>query len=174
MKKCVALILCMLIIFSFSGCSEPARPDYEMLAERMAQTDESYYFEYFDMFFYDGSYHVYFSLCSEDDVMLSMEFDENCNIDSVTVTADKSKMGTAVEKSAYKSFASAVISSFAVLTDKEKKELSENISFENTDSYFSDIYETYSALRYNFIFSSNSQSINLYCRYFEVMEEKSE
>lgn len=171
MMKFASVLLCCLLIFSFSGCTEPERPDYELLSERMAQINQHYAFEYFDMFRYEGAYHVYFSLCSNDDVMLSFVLDENSNIENVTVTADKSKMTTDGERNAYKSFASAVISSFADLSDKEKKELSENLSFENTNFYFSDLYETYSALRYNFIFSSNSQCINLYCEYVEVMED---
>lgn len=171
MKKFFAVMLCFIMIFSFSGCTEPDRPDYEMLSERMAQINEHYAFEYFDMFLYDGAYHVYFSLCSEDDVMLSMVLDENSNIYSVTVTADKTKMTTDGQRNAYKSFSSAVISSFAQLSDKEKKELSENLSYENINFYFSDLYETYSALRYNFTFSSNSQYINLCCEYVEVMED---
>lgn len=171
MKKFFAVLMCFIMIFSFAGCTEPDRPDYELLSERMSEINEHYSFQYFDMFLYEGAYHVYFSLCSEDDVMLSMVLDENSNIDSVTVTADKAKMTTDGERDAYKSFASAVISSFAQLSDKEKSELSKNLSFENTNFYFSNLYETYSALRYNFIFSSNSQYINLYCEYTEVMED---
>lgn len=170
MKKCIVFLLFSIMLFSFSGCSEEVRPDYETLANRMATVNENYYFEYFDMFRYDGAYHVYFSLCSEDDVMLSMIFDDNMNIDSLTVTADKSKMTTDGERNAYKSFATAVMNSFAVLTDKEKSDFKKNIDIENINLYFSDRYETFSALRYNFIFSSNSQSINFYCEYVEQME----
>lgn len=171
MKKILTVLLCFVVIFSLAGCTESERPDYEMLSERMSQINEHYAFEYFDMFLYEGAYHVYFSLCSEDDIMLSMVLDENSNIDSVTVTAEKTKMTTEGQRNAFKSFSSALISSFAQLSDKEKRELSDNLSYENINFYFSDLYETYSALRYDFTFSSNSQYINLCCEYVEVMED---
>lgn len=174
MKRAVFGFILILLIFTFSSCSQSGRPDYELLSDRLSQINEHYAFEYFDMFLYEGSYHVYFSLCSQDDVMLSIQLDDNCNIENVTVTADKGKMTTDGEKNAYKTFASAVISAFCELSESEKKELSNTMSYENINFYFSDLYETYDALRYSFIFSSNSQSINLYCEYVNVIEPETE
>lgn len=172
MKKITVIILCLLFLIPISGCTEPDRPDYELLSQRMSKINEHYAFEYFDMFLYDNAYHIYFSLCSEDDLMLSLTIDDNGNIDSLTVTADKSKMTTEGERNAFKSFTVATINSFAELSDNEYSLLKKNLSYENTNFYFSDLYETYSSLRYNFIFSSNSQSINFYCEYNEVIENE--
>ncbi|MBQ8210552.1 MAG: hypothetical protein IJZ35_08230 [Clostridia bacterium] len=170
MKRICAFLLILTLIFTLSGCSESSQPDYELLSKRMSEYNEHYAFEYFDMFQYDGAYHVYFSLCSEDDIMLSMTFDEENNISSVAVTAESAKMTTDGQRNAFKSFTSAVTNSFCTLSDKEKSEL-KNLSTENINLYFSDIYETYSALRYNFIFSSNSQYIVYFCEYVQVMED---
>ena len=109
------------MIFSFSGCSEPPRPDFSMLSESLSAVNEKYHFEYFDMFLYEGAYHVYLSLASQDDVLLSMVFGENGNIDSVTVVADKEKSDSANGRKAYMDFVSAVIDSFSELTEKNKR-----------------------------------------------------
>lgn len=171
MKKFIPILLCLSLLTCLTSCTQPDRPDYELFSKRMSKVNEHYSFEYFDMFLYDNAYHVYFSLCSEDDLMLSLTIDDNGNIDSLTVTADKSKMTTEGERNAFKSFTVATINSFAQLSDKEYSSLKKNLSYENTNFYFSDLYETYSSLRYNFIFSSNSQSINFYCEYNEVIDD---
>lgn len=171
MKKISAVLLILFILFSFSGCSENSRPDYEMLSERLAESNEHYAFDYFDMFLYDGAYHVYYSLCSEDDIMLTMVLDDEGIIDSVCVTAEKAKMTTDGQRNSFKSFSSAVINSFCTLSDKEKSELKNTLSLENVNFYFSNLYETYSALRYNFIFSSNSEYIIFNCEYVQSMED---
>lgn len=170
MKHFCAFSLIFTIIFSFSACTESSTPDYELLSAKLEKFNEHYAFDFFDMFQYDGAYHTYYSLCSEDDVLLSLVFDENYNIESVTVTAEKSKMTTDGQRNAFKSFSSAVINSFSTLSDKEQSEV-KKLSHENINLYFSDIYETYSALRYNFIFSSNSEYIAFYCEYVQVMED---
>lgn len=170
MKRICAVLLVLTVIFSFSACSESSIPDCELLSKRLGQTNEYYAFDYSDMFQYDGVYHVYYSLCSEDDLLLSLTFDSNNNIASVTVTAEKSKMTTDGQKDAFKSFSSAVINSFCNLSDKEQSEVNK-MSLQNINFYFSDIYETYSALRYNFIFSSNSEYIVFFCEYVQVMED---
>ncbi|MBR5498171.1 MAG: hypothetical protein IKV76_09360 [Clostridia bacterium] len=173
MRKITALFVCIFMIFSFSGCSEPPRPDFTMLSDRLSEVNEKYHFEYFDMFLYEGAYHVYLSLASQDDVLLSMVFGENGNIDSVTVVADKEKSDSANGRKAYMAFVSAVIDSFAELTEKEQRELFEKLSVRNTDIYFTDIYESYSALRYNFVFSSDSEGVSFYCEYYEKIENLS-
>ena len=170
MKKTVSIILCIVFLVSFSSCTEEERPDMTALSERLALINEYYAFDYFDAFIYDGAYHVYFSLCSEDDVMLSIHTDEVGNIDDVTVTAVAEKMKTDGERNAYMNFSSAVIDSFTGLSEKEKKEKEKSLSYQKPKLYFSDLYETYSALRYNFVFSSNSEYISLYCEYSEVMD----
>ena len=170
MKKIVAIILCVVFMVSLSACTEESRPDMTALSERLALINEYYAFDYFDAFIYDGAYHIYFSLCSEDDVMLSIRTDEAGNINDVTVTAVAEKMKTDGERNAYMNFSSAVIDSFTDLSEKEKKEKEKSLSYQKPKLYFSDLYETYSALRYNFIFSSNSAYISLYCEYYEVMD----
>lgn len=170
MKRICAFLLALTVIFSFSACSESSTPDYELLSKRLSEINEYYAFNFFEMFQYDGAYHTYYNLCSEDDLLLSLTFDEENNISSVTVTAEKSKMTTDGQRNAFKSFSSAVINSFCTLSDKETAEV-KKMSVENVNLYFSDIYETYSALRYNFVFSSNSEYIIFHCEYVQVMED---
>lgn len=170
MKHICVFFLIFTVILSFSSCSESSIPDYELLSKRLSEENENYSFDYFDMFQYDGAYHTYYSLCSEDDLLLSLTFDENTKISSVTITAEKSKMTTDSQRNAFKSFTSAVINSFCILSHKEKAEV-KKMNVENINLYFSDIYETYSALRYNFIFSSNSEYIIFHCEYIQVMED---
>ena len=170
MKKIVAVILCFIILFGFSACTEDPRPDMTALSERLALINEYYAFDYFDAVIYDGAYHVYFSLCSENDVMLSLHTDDAGNIDDVTITAVAEKMKTDSERNAFMNFSSAVIDSFTDLSEKEMKEKEKSLSYKKPGLYFSDLYETYSALRYNFVFSSNSEYISLYCEYTEIME----
>ncbi|MBO5935484.1 MAG: hypothetical protein J6Q94_08350 [Clostridia bacterium] len=170
MKKFVSVFLCFIILFGFSACTEEARPDMTALSERLALINEYYAFDYFDAVIYDGAYHVYFSLCSENDVLLSLHTDEAGNIDDVTITAVAEKMKTDGERNAYMNFSSAVIDSFTSLSEKDVKEKEKSLSYRKPGLYFSDLYETYSALRYNFVFSSNSEYISLYCEYTEIME----
>ena len=170
MKKIVCVFLCFIILFGFSACTEEARPDMTALSERLALINEYYAFDYFDAVIYDGAYHVYFSLCSENDIMLSVHTDNDGNIDDVTVTAVAEKMKTDGERNAFMNFSSAVIDCFANLSEKEKKEKEKSLSYRKPRLYFSDLYETYSALRYNFVFSSNSEFISLYCEYAEVID----
>lgn len=170
MKKTVCFIMVFFVLFCFSSCSQEARPDMETLSKRLTVINVNYAFDYFDAFMYDGAYHVYFSLCSEDDILLSIHTDKNGNIDDVTVIAYAENMKTEGERNAYMNFSSAVIDCFAGLSEKEKKEKEKNLSYRKPSLYFSDLYETYSALRYNFIFSSNSAYISLYCEYSDVIE----
>ncbi len=167
MKRIIAIFLLFAVLISFPSCSENARPDIPILSERMASINENYAFDYFDTFVYEGAEHVFFSLCSEDDVLLSLETDDDGNIDAVTVTAFAGKMTSEQEKMAFLNFSEAVIGSFATLTEKEIAEKNKNLSSGNTQMYFTDLYETYSSLRNNFIFSSNSSCICLRCEYFE-------
>ena len=170
MKKSVYVIMCFVILLGFSSCTVEARPDMEMLSERLSLINENYAFDYFDAFIYDGAYHIYFSLCSKDDVLLSVHTDENGKIDDVTVIAYAENMKTDGERNAYMNFSSAVIDCFTELSEKEKNEKEKSLSYRKPKLYFSDLYETYSALRYNFVFSSNAAYISLYCEYFEVMD----
>ena len=170
MKKAVCIIMLFVCLFCFSSCVEDARPDMETLSKRMAVINENYAFDYFDAFLYDGAYHVYFSLCSEDDILLSIHTDSNGNIDDVTVIAYAENMKTEGERNTFMNFSSAVADSFTQLNEKEKKEKEKNLSYLKPNLYFSNLYETYSALRYNFIFSSNSAYISLYCGYSDVID----
>lgn len=170
MKRICAFFIVLSFIFSFSACTESSTPDYELLSKRLSAVNENYGFDYFNMFQYNGAYHTYYSICTEDDLLLSLTFDKEYNVSSVTVTAEKSKMTTDNQRKEFKSFVSAVIESFCTLSDKEKTDM-QKMNFNNIDLYFSDIYESYSALRYNFIFSSNSEYIIFDCKYVQVMED---
>ena len=167
MKRIIAFFLLFTVLMCFPSCSENARPDIPMLSERMASINGNYAFDYFDTFIYEGAEHVFFSLCSEDDVLLSLETDEYGNIDAVTVTAFAGKMTSDREKTEFLNFSEAVIGSFATLTEKEIAEKNKNLSSSNIQMYFTDLYETYSSQRHNFIFSSNSSCICLRCEYYE-------
>lgn len=168
MKKLCCLFISFVLIFLCSCSSEP-RPDVSMLADRLSLCDERYYFDYTDIFVYENVTHVYLSLCSEDDVMLSFETGHNGNIDSVTVTAFSDTMNTAEAREELKKLFCAVIDSFSMLSEYETEEKNKSLSYMNPDLYFSDIYETYTSLRNHFIFSSNSRYMCLYCDYYEVM-----
>ena len=170
MKKAVCIIMIFILLFCFSSCTQDARPDMETLSKRMAVINENYAFDYFDAFLYDGAYHVYFSLCSEDDILLSIRTDSDGNIDDVAVTAYAENMKTEGERNAFMNFSSAVADCFAELSEKEKKEKEKSLSYRKPNLYFSNLYETYSALRYNFIFSSNSAYICFYCEYDDVID----
>lgn len=171
MKKAVGIFLVLVMMFTFAACSEETRIGYNTLSDRLGKINENYKFEYFDLFLYDETYHVTFSLCSEDDVMLSLHTDDNGAIEDLTVTAKADKMKTDGERNAFASFAAAVVSCYADLSEKEQKELTGKLSFGNPKRYFSDLYETYTAQRYRFIFSSNEKFISLYCEYYEIMED---
>lgn len=170
MKKTVCIILVFIILLSFTSCTQEARPDMEALSERLSAINENYAFDYFDAFMYDGAYHVYFSLCSEDDILLSIHTDDAGNIDDVTVIAYAENMKTEGERNAFMNFSSAVVDCFSQLSEKERNEKDKTLSYRKPKLYFSDIYETYSSLRYKFVFSSNSAYISLYCEYYEVMD----
>lgn len=171
MKKislCAAVLCCICLLFS--ACSSDERAGYKTFAEEMAKIDERYYFEYFDMFIYEHTYHVYLSLVSENDILLSMKLSDSGDIDEITVTAEKEKIKSDGEREAYKDFVFAVIDCFADLDEDESKELYKKLSIDSTGEYYSNLYETYSSLRYNFVFSSNSEYINFSCEYYEIME----
>lgn len=170
MKKAVCIIMIFVFLFFCSSCSQDARPDMETLSNRLSVINENYAFDFFDAFMYDGAYHVYFSLCSEDDILMSLHTDKDGNIDDVTVIAYAENMRTQGERNAFMNFSSAVVDCFSQLSEKEKKEKDKSLSYQKPNLYFSDTYEKYSALRYNFIFSSNSAYISLYCEYSDVIE----
>ena len=115
-----------------------------MFSERLGAIDERYGFSYYDMFIYENEHHVYLNICKENDVMISFTTGNNANIENLTVTAFSDTTTTVEEKETC-------------------------LSYNNTDMYFTDIYETYSSLRNNFIFSSNPTFMCLYCEYYEVM-----
>ena len=154
----------------FTGCAEESEPDMAILSQRMAQINEHYGFDYFDSFVYDGANRIFFSLCSENDVLLTVNTDPEGKIKKVNITAVRDSMSTEGEKQAYKNFTSAVINSFAELSDKENRQLYNSLSVGNTNSYFSDLYETYSSKRYHFVFTSNSEFISLDCEYYEKFD----
>ena len=169
MKKMISLTILITVLFSFSSCSTQTRPDILMFSERLGAIDERYGFSYFDMFIYENEHHVYLNICKENDVMLSFTTGNNANIENLTVTAFSDTTATQEEKEELKKLFNAVIDSFAMLSDKEKEEKETCLSYNNTDMYFTDAYETYSSLRNNFIFSSNPTFMCLYCEYYEVM-----
>lgn len=166
-KRIIVAILLFAIAISFSGCAEEPEPDMSILSQRMAQINENYAFDYFDSFVYDGANRIFFSLCSENDVLLTVNTDSEGKIKKVNITAVQDSMKTEGERQAYKNFSSAVINSFATLSDKEIRERDKELSYNNTKIYFSDLYETYSSKRYHFVFSSNSEYISLDCEYYE-------
>lgn len=169
MKKTTTLIVIIAIMLSFSSCSSEKRPDIIMFSERLAAIDERYGFDFFDMFIYENEHHVYLNICKENDVMLSFTTGNNANIENLTVTAYSDTTATQEEKEELKKLFNAVIDSFAMLSEKEKEEKETCLSYNNTGTYFTDLYETYSSLRNNFIFSSNTSFMCLYCEYYEVM-----
>ena len=169
MKKIISFTLLIAVLLSFSSCSKETRPDILMFSERLGAIDERYGFSYYDMFIYENEHHVYLNICKENDVMISFTTGNNANIENLTVTAFSDTTTTVEEKEELRKFYNAVIDSFAMLSDKEKEEKETCLSYNNTDMYFTDIYETYSSLRNNFIFSSNPTFMCLYCEYYEVM-----
>lgn len=171
MKKVCAVLL-IFVCLLFSSCSSEDRIGYKMLSDALSQYSENYTFEFFDMFIFEHTYHTYLSLYSDDDVMLSMQIDEYGNIDAITVTANREQMKSAEAKNAFKNFACAVINCYASLTSKEYSELSNELSYDDPNEYFSNHYEKYSSQRYHFIFSSNSEYIFLNCEYYEIMENE--
>ncbi len=170
MKKVTAIIMCVSVLMCFSGCAGEARPDMMALSEKMAEYNEHYAFDYFDTFVYENATRVFFSLCSEDDVMLTITTDEDGKIDTVNITAVSNKMKTDGERNAFMNFSMAVAESFAPLSESEKKACDEALSYKKPNMYFSDLYEKYSSLRHHFIFSSNSEYISLDIEYYEVIE----
>lgn len=138
-----------------------------ILSQRMSEINENYGFDYFDSFVYDGANRIFFSLCSENDVLLTINTNAVGKIKKVNITAVNDSMKTEGERQAYKNFSSAVINSFANLSEKELRERDDELSYTNTKTYFSDIYETYSSKRYHFTFTSNSEFISLDCEYYE-------
>ena len=169
MKKTISVLLLISILFSFSSCTTEKRPDILLFSERLSNIDERYGFDYFDMFIYENEHHVYLNICKENDVMLSFRIGNNSDIENVTVTAFSETVATGEEKEELKKVFNAVIDSFAMLSEKEKDEKEQILSYNNTDIYFTDLYETYSSLRNNFIFSSNPSFMCLYCEYYEIM-----
>ena len=169
MKKIFYLTVCFVLMLTFSSCSSSARPDIMRIAQRLTATDEKYSFDYFDMFIYDNVYHVYLSLCEEDDVMISFETDTDGNVNNVTVTAFADSMNNPQSAEELCSLFCAVIDSFATLSQRETDEMNSALSFCDTAVYFTDVYETFTSLRNNFVFSSNSRYMCLYCDYYEIM-----
>lgn len=170
MKKTVAVVLCVAVLICLCGCAGETRPDMTALSEKMAEYNENYAFDYFDTFEYENATRVFFSLCSEDDVMLTLTTEDDGKISQVNITAVSDKMKTDGERNAYMNFSTAVAESFASLSESEKKECDNALSYKKTGMYFSDLYETYSSQRHHFIFSSNSEYISLNIEYYEVIE----
>ncbi len=171
MKKLLSLMLAVISLLSLCSCTSRARPDINLFADRMAQIDFRYRFDYFDMFIYDENYHVYLNLCEENDAMLSFKIDELGNIDLLTITAYYSSVKTDEARTALKDLFVAAIDSFAELDKKETEEKDAALSYQDTDKYFTDLFETYSTDRYNFTFSSNKTYMCLSCEYYEPMTD---
>ena len=167
MKRIFVSLLSLILIFTFSSCTSQARPDIITFSKRLSAVNEHYGFDYFDLFIYENIYHTYLSLCEENDVMLSFQLSQNNNIENITVTVFSDMVKTENAKNEISKFFSTCIDSFALLSEKEKQEKDENLSYNDTSLYFTDLYETYSVLRNNIIFSSNPVYMCLYCEYSE-------
>ena len=84
-----------------------------------------------------------------------------------TVTVFSDTVNSENAKNEISRFFSTCIDSFALLSDKEKQEKDDILSYNDTSAYFTDLYETYPTLRNNIIFSSNPVYMCLYCEYSE-------
>lgn len=159
------LIIILLILLMLCGCTKASRPDFEQLADTLSQVDERYYFEYFDMFCYKDSYRVFLSILNEDDVLISMDLEDNLNIGTLTVTAMKKSFDSVNGRAELKKLFGAVLQVFS----QDGEEVIGEIGADEDPLYFSDFYKEHTGRRYKYTLSSNSEFISLCVRYYEDM-----
>lgn len=121
MKKYISLFLCFVSIFLLSSCKKADRFDISELSLRLGEVNESYSFDYENIFYSDEIYYIYYSFFEENDMLLTAMEDEDGNLIRVSLgiweTADE------VSVAAYKDFCQALTDVF--VSEKERKGLVE-------------------------------------------------
>lgn len=91
MKKTAALSVITALVFSFSACVKDKRFDYSELNLRLGKEAPEFVFDENGLFCSDGVYYVFYSLCSEDDMLLTLKEDEKGRLTRVCLTLDAEK-----------------------------------------------------------------------------------
>ena len=88
-KRTVPLIFIVIlsVSMSFCACERTRKTDYPELNRRLKKEDAAYGFNEDEMFINGGVYYAFYSVFSEDDMLLTMTEDSEHMLTSVTLTA---------------------------------------------------------------------------------------
>lgn len=117
MKKNKKTVMCLLLAFLcvlFSGCTRSERIDYSELNRRLKKEDKAFSFSEKDVFFRDGVYYAFYSVLSEEDMLLTMKENDEGRLTCVTLTVLGGDAVTEELKTAFLRFSAALTASFAL------------------------------------------------------------
>lgn len=160
----------MSFLLILSACRGEVKPDITALGEKMGRINPDFAFDYFNSFVFENAARVYFSIDGEDNALLTLSTDESGAITAINITAGRSGITTEAQKKQLASLFAAAAEAYALLTEKERSDCYAALSFDNTEAYFTDLFEQYRAQRYIFTFSSNSEYISLDIEYSDIVQ----
>lgn len=170
MKKIIYIIICMSFLLILPACRGDVKPDIAALGEKMGRINPDYSFGYFNTFVFEDTARVFFSLEGEDNALLSLSTDNSGAITCINITAGSSTITTDAQKLQLASLFAAAAEAYTLMTEKEKTDCLEKLSFDNPQAYFTDLFEQFRAQRYIFTFSSNSECISLDIAYSDIIQ----
>ncbi|MCH5197619.1 MAG: hypothetical protein J1E34_01825 [Oscillospiraceae bacterium] len=138
-KKIVIFAVILSVVLSFSSCVKDKRFDYSELNIRLKKDAPEFVFDESEIFFSDSVYYVYYSLNSEDDMLLTLKEDERMKLERITLTLDSKKAEESGET--FRKFALALANIF--IPELNESALIDATGINDVSSYTSDIMKSY-------------------------------
>lgn len=160
----------MSFLLILPACRGDVKPDIAALGEKMGKISPEFEFGYFNTFVFEDTARVFFSLEGEDNALLSLSTDKSGAVTCINITAGSTSVETDAQKQKLASLFAAATEAYALMTEKEKTDCLAALSFDNTEAYFTDLFEQFRAQRYIFTFSSNSEYISLDIAYSDIIQ----
>lgn len=110
-KKSIIMLLGALLML-FSGCTRSERADYSELNRRLAKEDKAFCFNENDVFFRDGVYYAFYSVLSDDDMLLTMKENDDGRLTCVSLTSSGNEAAGEESKTVFSRFAAALTRAF--------------------------------------------------------------
>lgn len=139
-KKSVNFIVMMSLILGLSSCVKDKRFDYSELNIRLKNVSPEFVFDETELFYSDSVYYIYYSLNSENDMLLTLKEDEKMKLERITLTLDAEKADMSGET--FKKFALTLADIF--IPELNVNALIEATGIDDVSSYTTDIMKSFS------------------------------
>jgi|GEM_PF-6315937 len=139
LKKISAIIVLLALLSGLASCVREKRFDYSELNIRIKKEAPEYSFREKELFYSDGVYYMYYSLHSENDMLLTLKEDENKKLKRITLTMDAEK----AELSADDFYSFSKLLSELFIPELNVEALEEATGLSDTSLYTSERMESY-------------------------------